>query len=1362
MNFSRASIKLLLAALCLFAASVAAGQSAVPRTELRLNEPLEGRIVDGQTHEYTVTLKANDFTQLRLEQRGVEVALSVSSDGDVASSLSQQGKEGSRLLSFIAFSGGTYIVKVERLKLPGNAPSGDYSITLTARRAAAGKGLGDGETGERSKTGEGFPDLTVPTGHPFGLESVAFSPDGRVLASGSTGMLKLWDVATGKELRTLKGAAHDGDSMAFSPDGKILVAAGAGAEVKFWNVATGDELRVLGGHAGVVASFAFSPDGKKLLTGSYDQTIRLWDVAAWKELHAFKGAPCCAFVVAFSPDGKVIAGGGEKNSVKLWDAATGRELKSIEGAFSSVNALAFSPDGKTLAGKGISRPSSNLEVPYGLIKLWDVQTGSELRTINASWSFKSQIAFSPDGKILADAASKKLWDVQTGKALILLQAGNSTVTTVTFSRDGKTLAGAGGFDHTVKLWDPATGREVKSLRGYSQSVYAVAYSPDGGLLAVGGADGIVKLWDMVTGELRSFKGRTSFISSVAFSPDGKILATSEYGKLLPSGEIGDIIQLWDVQTGGRLKTLKGPSGSRDTIAFSPDGRTLAVAGYVEVMLWDVATGNMLQRVEEIPCCVYSVAFSPDGKTLAGGGINNGTMRLWDVRTGKELVAFDGKTVAVKSVAFSPDGKVLASGDIHSVIKLWDVRTGAELETLRVAPDGFNDLAFQPDTKTLLLRNRAGPTMLWDTVAGRRRTFRDLPQPAGKFSEDIFVLQSGRVVKADTEGNTIVLRDAASDDDIVTLIVLGENDWAVIDPVGRWDASDGAQKLMYYSLATPDGYEIIDFSQLKERYYEPDLLPKLLGHSKEALKDVARFKDVLLPPAVVSIAPRDAASTLRRVRLRNRNGGIGRVQVFVNGREFIEDARDAKLRANPNLKEYELSFDLKGAPFIPGETPDVRVVAWNYDERAKERYKGYISSRGTEIVYRPAEAQAEPPTLYAIVGGVSDYKGDALDLRFAAKDAEHFYRAIEVGGRNLFGAERLKLKLLSTGDDKSAITPTKENFRRAFTEFAREAKPNDILIVYLAGHGITLDTGGNAYYYLTAQAATADKEVLGRDGELLSTSTISSEELTRWHKSIQALKQVLILDTCAAGALGDGFRMADKRKLSSDAKRVIDDMRTRVGFHVLMGSAADAVSYEASQYGQGLLTYSLLQGMKGAALQPDGQVDVSRLFNYAANTVPVLAKNVGGIQRPEIRVPLGGTSFALGLIKTEGDKRQIPLSTVRPIVLRPNFQNQEGIGDDLGIASLLRDRLREASYAAGGEGEAGLVFIDADEMPDAINPYGRYVVEGDVVRVTVRLYRNRVNVATISVLGNKANLLGLSEKLLEVLLAESQKFVPGSK
>jgi len=751
--------------------------------------------------------------------------------------------------------------------------------------------------------------------------------------------------------------------------------------------------------------------------------------------------------------------------------------------------------------------------------------------------------------------------------------------------------------------------------------------------------------------------------------------------------------------------------------------------------------------------VTTVELSADCKKLATvNGAGDSTVTVWDLVTGKSNV-LRGHRDIVSAVAFSDDGKFLASASFDSTVKLWDLATFQEVRSYKYFPYP-DSIAFSEDNKSLAVRHR-GLAKMYDVSSGAEL------KPVTKWAQDDLVevihTSNNRSIRADEEENKIVLRDVETEDEIATLISLDDNDWAVVDPDGRWDASAGAQSLMYYTLATPQGYEIIEFAQLRARYYQPDLLPKLLGYKKEPLRNVSQFKDVLLPPLVEPVETNDPRSTIQHVKLKNRNGGIGRVQVIVDGQEVIEDARDEKLKANPQLSEYLLTFDLKNASFIPGEVPDIKVVAWNYDEKAHEQYKGYVSSRGVNINYLPPAGKIEPPTLYAIIGGVSDYTGESIDLRFAAHDADSMYQAVEVGGKNLFGAERIKLKLLSTSGNPKAVAPTKQNFREAFEEFAREAQPNDVLLVYLSGHGITL-TGGNNYYYLTQDAATNDKDTLSKDSTLLESSTISSEELIRWEKGVKAKKGLLILDTCAAGAIGSEFKILDKKEISSDAKRAIADMSNRIGFYVLMGSAADAVSYEAGQYGQGVLTYALLQGMRGPALKNDF-VDVSSLFNYAADTVPVLARNIGGIQGPEIRVPTNSTSFPFGLFKTNADKSLIPYVSAKPQILRPNLQNQSKGYDDLRLTILLRDRFHEADRLAisSKAGPEQIFWENIDEMPGAIEPSGNYTLEGEVVKVRINLLIDeQPQTPPITLEGNRNDLAALIERIFQAIRIESQK------
>jgi WD40 repeat protein/serine/threonine protein kinase len=549
--------------------------------------------------------------------------------------------------------------------------------------------------------------LALP-GHTKAIRAVAFSPDGRVLASVSLdGFVRFWDPRSGTCRRLeLTGGPPTFARAAFSPDGRRLAADIPDGSVMVWDLAA-NQGRLLKGHAGRVQALAFSPDGRSVAAACEDGTVMAWDLSDGEKTVLFRHDDTVQDV-AYSADGMRLASASEDRTARVWDVQTGRPPWNLVGHQSGVLAVIFSPDGRTLATGARD----------GTVRTWDATTGRPIRVLRGHNDGVDTLAFSPDGKRLVSAAwdtTLRVWDPVTGQEALTLRDHTLGVTALAFSRDGRHMA-SGGYvkgDPGLRVWnatpltDDGSPEALRVFAEPTQQVNCVAFSPDGSLLASGGDDKTVRVRDAATGQVKSPLGGRNEFNAVAFSPDETHLAACDDN---------GFVQVWDIRTGREVFSRRIAPYSPNALSYSPEGRRLAVAvpgGFLRVL--EAATGKDDLVLDGELTYITAVAFSPDGQHLASTGFDK-IVRVWDMGTHKARL-LPGHEAGVNSVAYHPDGKSLATADGDGIVLLWDATAAHDVRRIRAHRDAVNCVRFSPDGRRLATASRDGTVKCWDTRAG---------------------------------------------------------------------------------------------------------------------------------------------------------------------------------------------------------------------------------------------------------------------------------------------------------------------------------------------------------------------------------------------------------------------------------------------------------------------------------------------------------------------------------------------------------------------------------------------------------------------------------------------------------------------
>jgi len=585
--------------------------------------------------------------------------------------------------------------------------------------------------------------LCVCHKHTDWIRAVAFSPTGKIFATGSDDQtIRLWDFESSLRDKGAKGRCigealrgHDKWiwSLAFSPDGTLLASASGNTTVKIWDVSDVKKakfLRDLIGHNDQILSISFSSDGCFLASGSVDQTIILWNIRTGKFIKIFEASNAAIESVSLSKDGQYLASGSKDGKVTFWSLdwslETFEQIESLDGHKGQVKSVCFSPSDtfpSLLASSG-----SDCK-----IKLWDVSVRNCIATLDHEHTDTIEVVrFSCDGSVMAsggDDREVRLWDVQSKQCLRTLRGFTNWVWSVAFSPDDANILASANGDWTIRLWDVEKKKCFSLSKEHKSAAMSVAFRHDSRILASCSDDSTLKLWSIIKNSSEysqalecideSSQGHSDKIKSICFSPNGLKLASAGYDST---------IMLWDVESGddprlGDCVELGKHDSHIWRIIFSPDGKLLAsCSSDGTIKLWNVRTSKLLTtfdqntpKMHKVDNEIWSVAFNSDGTRLASGSEDK-TVKLWNIENPESpfcLHTLEGHSQWIWSVAFSLSGCLVASGSGDHTVKLWDVQTGECLKTFKDHTDCVWTVAFSHNNQRLASGSSDETIKVWN-------------------------------------------------------------------------------------------------------------------------------------------------------------------------------------------------------------------------------------------------------------------------------------------------------------------------------------------------------------------------------------------------------------------------------------------------------------------------------------------------------------------------------------------------------------------------------------------------------------------------------------------------------------------------
>ncbi|MFT5823856.1 MAG: WD40 repeat protein [Crocinitomix sp.] len=1090
-----------------------------------------------------------------------------------------------------------------------------------------------------------FPLETVlQKGHTDYIRAYDFSPDNKYIVTGGfDNIMLLWDVQSGKQIRTFSGHTERIRSVMFSPDQKTILSLAADNKVKIFEVETGRQVHSVGVSNGEIHKAYFSPTGKYFYALDNRDEIYIWDAITGSEVTVLKkdyGAHNEHAIIHPSEE-KVLSVDGYAGALVI-SIETEDTLFSIP--FDKVHSMSFSPNGEYIAISSRKLFAS----------VFNSETGELINTFREGEEkcdgCNTKHVFSPNSKYLLTMSNDVpaiLWDVKSGKKLKTFLAIDDRPDLLKFSFSGAYVLIV--VDDDVYVYDAKTGAEKAHLTNENIDYLDINFSNDERYIAMPNSNGGIELWDLqkrkygktISGYLNH---ETSNGLSLSYNNWGqqsilnyiqhkrKVLLSPDNKHVMIAG-VDTSAFLINLENGRVVKHFQGHSRSVIAFDFSADGKYVATAGGDRVInIWSLPEGEIVKTLRGHQETVFDLKFSADGQFIVSGSWD-GTIRMWQWETGKsEYILM--KENSPYCVGFTPNELYLVTGDLDQNFQFWERDAAAPFRTLvghTSIPSGFD---FSPNSKNMVTCSWDGHVKVWDLLTGMLIAKMDEHQGdvfAIKYDPNNRFIASGgadnQIILWDPISNKVVARlighstsvtsiDITADGqnlismsvdglmkvwdlntykEVYSRIQMSKDEWLTTNPSGYFDGSSNALGWVNYVK----GNQVVNVSSLFEKYYTPGLIERI--HNKDAgLNDRSELLESQmnnLPELVVAI-------------------GSGGKRSIVIDSDSIFKANNATIPLEISIGKHDTPLDeiriYNNGKLIVQESLEENIT-FRGGGPAKHLYEIQLSNglnELTSIVVNSERTESQPTTvvveydgelaktdLYILSIGINNYKNPAYNLDYAVNDSKAFVKSLKNGGDSLFNS--VKTYSILNAD------ATKANIMATITEIKSEIGSEDVFLFYYAGHGVmSVEIAPDQPEFFIV---THDVTNLYDASAVIREKAISAGELMEISKNISAEKQLFVLDACHSGGAIETFAVR-----GSEREKALAQLARNTGTFFLTAAQDAEYANEVGKLNHGLFTYALLEILQGAVkLDGDQKITVSELKSYVEERVPELSEEYHG-------------------------------------------------------------------------------------------------------------------------------------------------------